>query len=128
MINVFYNSISNLLTSGINNISSAFSNFILEIGAADDAGRYTGGFINFFIKLIYHVVKYILFLVEVIYSYIKKLCGLELEFTSLDTIFSKESDIVFNLLFTGQDFIYPVVKNLIGLAIAVIIILLLLHL
>ena len=122
MINVFYNSISNLLTSGINNISSAFSNFILEIGAADDAGRYTGGFINFFIKLIYHVVKYILFLVEDIYSYIKKLCGLELEFTSLDTIFSKESDIVFNLLFTGQDFIYPVVKNLIGLAIAVIII------
>ena len=77
---------------------------------------------HFFVMLIYHIARWVLLVVDVIFSYVKSLCGLNMDFTSLNGIFSAESDIVFNMLITAKDNATAVIKNLIVLAIILIII------
>ena len=75
---------------------------------------------TFICKAFYFIGKWLLYVLDIIYAYVQELCGLNMSYESLEKMVSKESDFVFNLLFTATDTIVPIIKNLIGLAIALI--------
>lgn len=77
---------------------------------------------EFLVKIFYSVAKWILCFVDIVFSYIKRLCGLNMDFSSLSGIFSAESDMIFNLLITAEDRALPVFKNLLVLTIVMIIV------
>lgn len=88
----------------------------------------SGGFLSFmsviftfFAKLFFFVSKWMLYLLDILYSFIQQLCGLDMSYESLDTLVSAESDMVFNLLITATRTINPIIKSLIAIAIALII-------
>ena len=100
---------SSIFSSGSNFIcgASGFTNFIDVV-------------FNLLSKLFYFVSKWMLFILDILFSFIRQLCGLEMKYDSLETMVSKESDFVFNLLFTATDTITPIIRNLIGLVISLI--------
>ena len=57
---------------------------------------------TFLAKAFYFVAKWMLYLLDIIFSYVQQLCGLNMSFESLDKMVSKESDFVFNLLLTAK--------------------------
>ena len=61
-------------------------------------------------------------MVDLIFSYIQKLAGLDMAMDSLEGMLSPDSDIVFNFLVSGSDLVTAILRNLIVLAIVVIII------
>lgn len=76
---------------------------------------------NFLAKIFYFAAKWMLYLLDILYAYIKELCGLNMSYESLEKMVSKESDFVFNLLITSRETITPIIKSLIGLVIALVI-------
>ena len=99
--------------------SSIFSGGSFICGASG-MSKLIDAVFNFLSKIFYFVSKWMLFILDILFSFIRQLCGLEMKYDSLETMVSKESDFVFNLLFTATDTITPIIKNLIGLAIALI--------
>jgi len=77
---------------------------------------------EFFVMLFYSIAKWILCIVDIVFSYVRSLCGLNMDFTSLNGIFSAQSDIVFNLLLTSGKRATQIFRNLVALAIIMIII------
>lgn len=69
----------------------------------------------------YAIFKWILYVVDVIFTYIQQLAGLNMDFSSLDGVLSEDSDIVFNLLINSRDVITPIVRGLIVIAVVLII-------
>ena len=130
MENVFFNLISSIKING--RFPSIFSRYVCSV-MSDLITLLIRVLLNLMtsiaMKLIsmlntvfYFIAKYILLIVDIIFSYINRLCGLNMDFSSLSTIVSKDSDVVFNLLITARDTITPIIRNLIGLAIFMIII------
>lgn len=76
---------------------------------------------NVFAHALYFVAKWMLYVLDILFSFIRQLSGLEMKYDSLESMVSKESDFVFNMLFTATDLITPIIRNLIGLAIVLII-------
>ena len=99
--------------------SSIFSGGSFICGASG-MSKLIDAVFNFLSKIFYFVSKWMLFILDILFSFIRQLCGLEMKYDSLETMVSKESDFVFNLLLTATDTITPIIKNLIGLAIALI--------
>ncbi len=110
--------IPNLMVKIASSIFSGGSSFIC---GASGFSKLIDAVFNFLSKIFYFVSKWMLFILDILFSFIRQLCGLEMKYDSLQTMVSKESDFVFNLLFTATDTITPIIKNLIGLAIALII-------
>ncbi|MBQ4542099.1 MAG: hypothetical protein IJA23_04535, partial [Clostridia bacterium] len=100
--------------------SSIFSGGSFICGASG-MSKLIDAVFNFLSKIFYFVSKWMLFILDILFSFIRQLCGLEMKYDSLETMVSKESDFVFNLLFSATDTITPIIKNLIGLAVALII-------
>lgn len=73
-------------------------------------------------NLLYFVAKWMLFIVDVLFSYVQELCGLNMDLSSLETAVSADSDIIFNLLLSSQETTIQILRSLIGLAIVLIII------
>lgn len=101
---------SSIFSSGYTFIcgKSGFNNFIIALE-------------TFLIKIFYFVSKWMLFILDLLFSFIKQLCGLEMSYESLEKMVSKESDFVFNLLLSSTETITPIIRSLIGLAIALIV-------
>ena len=78
--------------------------------------------IGIFGEIIYAVTKWGMYVVDIIFFYIRQLCGLEMDMSSLNAAFSAESDVVFNLLLTNSGQVLEIVKGLIGIAIVLIIV------
>ena len=91
-------------------------------GLADILGSIINWLLSTLGNLIYFVVKWMLLIVDVLFSYVQELCGLNMDLSSLETAISKESDFVFNLLLSSQEVTVQIVRSLIGIAIALIII------
>lgn len=91
-------------------------------GLADILGSIINWLLSTLGNLIYFVVKWMLLIVDVLFSYVQELCGLNMDLSSLETAVSKESDFVFNLLLSSQEITVQIVRSLIGIAIALIII------
>lgn len=77
---------------------------------------------EFFVMIFYAIAKWILCVVDIIFSYVRSLCGLNMDFTSLSGIFSAQSDIIFNLFITAEKRATAIFRNLMALAIILIIV------
>ncbi len=115
--------ISNVPTFMMNLSSSIFSSgsTVNFLSAASSSESFMDTLFIFLAKLGYFSAKWMLYLLDILFSYIQQLCGLNMSFESLEKMVSKESDFVFNLLLTARDTITPIIRNLIGLAVALII-------
>lgn len=111
-----FSTLISMLSSLVNTDSSVFSRLICAPFAS---GLST--IMNFLFGLLYNVAKYLLYLVDLVFSYIQKLAGLDMSFDSLEAMLSPDSDIVFNLLISGSDLVTAILKNLIVLAVFLII-------
>ena len=77
---------------------------------------------NFIFGLIYNVIKYVLYFMDLLFSYIQKLAGLDMSFNSIEEMITPESDIVFNFLISNKDMITTILKNLLVLVLVLIIV------
>ncbi len=109
---------TNLISSLVNFDSSVFSRFV----CANNIFSAVQKVMNFLYGLFYTIAKYLLYLVDLIFSYIQKLAGLDMAMDSLESMISPDSDIVFNLLISGSDLVTAIIRNLIVLAIVMIIV------
>lgn len=116
MINGLTNMLSGFAMNGSG--SSIFSSLVCAGGLSGTLTKIG----NFLFGMIYTVAKYLLYFVDLLFSYIQKLCGLDMSMESLDEMLSAESDIVFNLLISGRDLVTIIIRNLIILAVVMIII------
>lgn len=114
------NSITKLPTIMMKIASSIFSGGSNFICGAAGFSNFIDAVFNLITKLLYFVSKWMLFVLDILFSFIRQLAGLEMKYDSLETMVSKESDFVFNLLFTASEKVTPIIKNLIGLVIALI--------
>lgn len=73
-------------------------------------------------EYIYSVVKWGLYAIDVIFLYLRQLCGLEMDMSSLNAAFSEDSDIIFSLLLSNSEQVLDIIKALIGIAIILIIV------
>ena len=115
------NSITKIPTFMMKIASSIFSGGSNFICGASGFANFIDVVFNIISKLLYFVSKWMLFVLDLLFSFIRQLSGVEMKYDSLETMVSKESDFVFNLLFTATDTITPIIRNLIGLVIALII-------
>ena len=126
MNNIFFNLISNL--GGGNLLSSIFSSKLLAQTVSLTTGKdnwiltICGKVFWFLTMVFYTIAKFILLCVDLIFTFIRKLCGLNIDTSSIEKIFSTDSDMVFNLLYSSQEVTIPIFKALIILAIVVIVI------
>ena len=120
------NSISNIMmkmSSSILPSSAKASNFLGAWGTVTLAGiDLVNNIVNFIAKLFYFVCKWMLYVVDIIFFYVQQLAGLNMKFDSLEGLLSEDSDFVFNLLFSNSATINIIIRNLIVIAIVLIII------
>lgn len=112
----------------VSNIFGALKNVVMNPSSvflvADFGAGSTGWFtklINFVMNLFYAVLKWVLYFVDIVFSYVQQLAGLNMRWDSLDSVFSADSDMVFNLLWSSKETVLPIIKALIVLAIVLII-------
>lgn len=103
-------------------LSSLFSDVRTAAVTNSWIGKIIGGVLSFLVDLLYFVAKWILYFVDVIFSYIQELAGLNIDLSSIEAATSPESDMIFNLLYNGRHLTTTIVRSLIGLSVAVIII------
>jgi len=120
-----------MVVNMINNMPQAFMNFvssIFPVGA--NASNYVGAasvatgfskFINILAEIFYFVCKWMLYVVDVLFSYIQQLAGLDMKYDSLESLVSEDSDMVFNLLLSNKSNLVIIIKNLLALAVVLII-------
>ena len=109
---------ANLIPQILMKISS--SNFLGASSALAKFGENIWSFaqtvIGFIMELLYFVCKWAMYFVDIIFFYIKQLAGMEMDTTSLETMVSADSDIVFNMMINNSDVYTSIIKALIGLA------------
>lgn len=114
----------NILTNLMMKLTS--SNFVCASGAGSSFLTNTDNIatriVGMIMQLLYFVCKWILYLVDIVFFYIRQLCGLEMDLSSLDAAISKDSDMVFNLLISNRTTTTRIVRSLIGLALLLIIV------
>lgn len=114
---------SYLLSSIMMKVSSSISpckNLILSSSFAENIGNVV---INFLCRLIYLVCKWILYVLDILFFYIRQISGMNVDTSSLDALSSGDSDLVFKLINENSSLIRQIIRQLVGLAIVVIIIL-----
>lgn len=115
---------SSIFQGGLNTsvLSSLFKT--VQTSAVTDSwlGKVIGWVLSFLVDLIYTMGKWILYFVDVIFSYIQELAGLNIDLSSIEAATSPDSDMIFNLLYNGRHLTTTIVRSLLGLSVAVIII------
>lgn len=120
---------------GLINMTSKIPAFMMKLSSSIFASGSTGSFLaatldndsflsvvfNIISKLFYFIAKWLLYFLDILYSFIQQLCGLNMSYESLEKMVSKESDFVFNMLITATETITPIIRALIGLVVALII-------
>lgn len=75
----------------------------------------------FLMSMLYFVAKWLLLIVDIVFSYVQELCGLNMDYSSLDGLFSEDADIVFRLIYANKHTVVAIMRNLVALAIFFII-------
>jgi hypothetical protein len=96
-----------------------FSNFLAVFST--NLSNITDTIFTFFANFFYIVAKWMLMTVDILFSYVQELSGLNMDFSSLDSLVSEDSDLVFKLLLSSKNIIIPIIRSLIVLAIFLII-------
>ena len=79
--------------------------------------------LNFLFSLIYTVCKWVLYFLDIVFFYIKQLSGLDVDTSSLSSLSSSDSDMVFKMLASNDNMITQIIRQLITVALVVIIVL-----
>lgn len=104
------------------------SSFLLVNVSIDSAVSTVNGpsfitkILAYIVEFSYAIIKWIMYAVDVIFFYVKQLCGLEMDLTSASTALSKDSDMVFNFILSNTGNIFNIIRGLIGIAIIMIIV------
>lgn len=114
----------NIASQTMNIISSIFSRGtnVASYMSALSLSKIVLWIINLLSAFFYFVCKWLLFIVDVIFSYVQQLAGLNMNFNSLQSLVSKDSDIVFNLLFSNSNMVTKIIRDLIVIALVLIIV------
>lgn len=121
MKQIFFNLIFNFTESGNNMVQSLFSPFMAGFSVTGFIMQLISMLIDKLAFIFYFAAKFFLTIVDLIFSYVQRLCGLTMDYKSLSGMFSAESDVVFNLLITSKDTVVPIIQNMLGLTIFMII-------
>ncbi len=115
------------------NFSLLFSNIMMKLSSSISSGGsnlMAGSFIenigntiiNFFANLIYLICKWILYFLDVIFFYIRQLAGTDVDTSSLSSLTSADSDIVFNFLISNPNLVTQIIRQLFGLSLVVLVV------
>ncbi len=99
---------------------SASNAFVLAKSASDGFGDVI---ITFLCRAIYTICKWIMYFLDIIFFYIRQISGMNTDTSSLEALTSGESDMVFKLLTSNSNLVTQIIRQLVGLAIIVIIVL-----
>lgn len=119
-----FSSVMSVISGAMMKVSSIFSAGDLSFIAASttSADQSVVTIVSFLAKIFYFICKWMLYVLDILFSYVAELSGLNMSFESLDTLISPESDMVFNMLISGKEMITPIIRALIGLTIVIIIV------
>ncbi len=105
---ILMNTCSSVFLSSGNIITSAFSTDNILVR-----------FFRLFAQLVYFACKWVMYMVDVIYFYIMQLAGVNIDTSIID---SAQSDTTFKLLLENKDMVTEIIKNLIVIAVILIIV------
>lgn len=115
---------ANLLTNFMMKLSSSISSGgISQMLAKSWTDSFGNMIISFLAKAVYFVCKWIMYLIDVIFFYIRQLSGLNVDTSSLGALASGESDMVFKMLYSNSQLVVQIIRQLIAIALAVIVVL-----
>lgn len=115
---------SNLLTNFVMKLTSSISSGNFSQMLAQSFGESFGQMIlSLLAKAVYFVCKWIMYFLDIIFFYIRQLSGMNVDTSSLSALSSGDSDMVFKMLYSNSNLVIQILRQLIGLAIAVIVIL-----
>lgn len=102
----------------MNKSSSVFlaSNIVTSFLSTDNL---VTRFIRVVCQLLYFSAKWIMYIVDVIYFYVLQLAGVGVDTSIFD---SASSDMTFNLLISNKEIVTTIIKNLIGIAVVLILV------
>jgi len=121
MIGQSVNLLSNIMMKLVSSISSGKSLIMAKIPAFIQSVL---EFLFLYLaRLVYAVCKWLFYLIDIIFFYIRQLTGLNVDTSSLSSMASGETDLVFNMLYTNSNLVTQILKQLTGLAIVVMVIL-----
>ena len=113
-----------------NSISSIFSAMVRQpsafLAASTDIFEWVGELImalmTILVEIVYFVVKWMMYFTDVIFLYIQQLAGLNTDTSSLGAMFSQDSDMVFNMIISNSASVTKIIRNLIVIAIVLVIV------
>ncbi len=77
---------------------------------------------SFIGEVLYAVSKWILYFVDILFFYIQQLAGMNMDTSSLSSLMSKDSDIVFNFMLSNSATITQIIRALLGISLILIIV------
>ncbi len=73
-------------------------------------------------QFIYFVCKWMLYFVDILFFYIQQLVGLNTDTSSINSMLSKDSDMVFNFLLSNNEIVTKIIRNLLAFSLILLII------
>ena len=74
------------------------------------------------IEIVYFVVKWMMYFTDIIFIYVQQLAGLNSSMDSVGALFSKDSDMVFNMLISNSEGVTTILRNLFVMVIVLLIV------
>lgn len=74
------------------------------------------------VEIVYFVAKWMMYFTDIIFLYIQQLAGLNTDTSSLGAMFSQDSDMVFNMLIANSTSVTKIIRNLIVMAIVLVLV------
>ena len=119
MIMSNFSLMSNIMMKITSSISSGANAFVCA-GTLEKIGL---SILSLFLKLIYFICKWIMYFLDIIFFYIKQISGMTVDTSSLESLASGETDMVFKMLTVNSNLIVQIIRQLIGVGLIVIIVL-----
>ena len=73
-------------------------------------------------EIVYFVVKWMMYFTDIIFIYVQQLAGLNTDTTSLGAMFSKDSDMVFNMILSNSESVTKILRNLFVIVIVLLVV------
>ena len=107
--------ISNMVTKPSAYLAAGFNFF-------DWIGEMLLAVFTILVEIVYFVVKWMMYFTDIIFIYVQQLAGLNSDMDSLGALFSKDSDMVFNMLISNSEGVTTILRNLFVIAIVLLIV------
>ena len=73
-------------------------------------------------EIVYFVVKWMMYFTDIIFIYVQQLAGLNTDTTSMGAMFSKDSDMVFNMILSNSESVTKILRNLFVIVIVLLVV------